>query len=266
MKKLLQHSSLFLTFIFAVVFSMKANAAPSAKDTRYFQLKVYHYASSQQEAIINNYLQRQFIPSLHIAGIRNIGVFKAITNDTALDKKMYVFIPFTSLKQWEKYSLKAPDKNQSADTDDEYINAAYDKPAYTRIENIFLRAFELMPEITPSKLTAPKSERVYELRSYESASENLYRNKVKMFNQGGEINIFSRLGFNPVFYSEVIFGSKMPNLMYMTSFDNMQSREDHWKAFSNDSAWKTLSAMTEYQKNVSHSDIYFLRPTEYSEL
>lgn len=123
-----------------------------------------------------------------------------------------------------------------------------------------------MPKITPPKLTAPKSERAYELRSYEAASENLFRNKVKMFNQGGEINIFSRLGFNPVFYGEVIFGSNMPNLMYMTSFDNMQSREDHWKAFSNDSAWKTLPAMKEYQNNVSHSDIYFLRPTEYSEL
>ena len=123
-----------------------------------------------------------------------------------------------------------------------------------------------MPSIVPSKLTGPKSERVYELRSYESASEKLHMNKVKMFNQGGEVDIFSRLGFNPVFYSQVVFGCKMPNLMYMTSFENMQSREEHWKAFSNDPAWKTLSALPEYQKNVSHSDIYFLRPTEYSEL
>jgi cell fate (sporulation/competence/biofilm development) regulator YlbF (YheA/YmcA/DUF963 family) len=58
----------------------------------------------------------------------------------------------------------------------------------------------------------------------------------------------------------------MPNLMYMTSFENMQSRDEHWKAFGNDPAWKTLSAMKEYQNNVSHSDITFLRPTEYSEL
>ena len=123
-----------------------------------------------------------------------------------------------------------------------------------------------MPKITPSKLTGTKSERVYELRSYESASERLYRNKVRMFNQGGEIDIFSRLAFNPVFYGEVIFGSKMPNLMYMTSFDNMKSRDEHWKAFGEDPAWKKLAAMPEYQKNVSHSDIYFLRPADYSEL
>ncbi|MEJ7685238.1 MAG: hypothetical protein WKG06_46820 [Segetibacter sp.] len=104
MKKLLHGSSLLFAFIFVITFLIKANAAPAAKDTRYFQLKVYHYTSSQQEAIIDNYLQSRFIPSLHASGVSNIGVFKAIANDTAADKKMYVFIPFASLKQWEKYS------------------------------------------------------------------------------------------------------------------------------------------------------------------
>ncbi len=266
MKKLLQTSLFLFVFILLSSFLMKAGSAPSAKDSRYFQLKVYHYTSSEQEAMIDNYLQNRFIPSLHASGISNIGVFKAIANDTAADKKMYVFIPFSSLKQLENYSLKSTGNKKSADEGGEYENAPYDKPAFTRIEKILLKAFKLMPQITPSKLTAPKSERVYELRSYEGASENLYRNKVQMFNRGQEIDIFSRLGFNPVFYSEVIFGSKMPNLMYMTSFENMQSREEHWKAFINDPAWKTLSAMKEYQNNVSHSDITFLRSTEYSEL
>ncbi len=263
MRKLLQKFSFLFVLILLSAF-VKVNSAPPAKDPRYFQLKIYHYATVEQEAIIDKYLQSRYIPSLHSSGVSNIGVFKAIANDTAADKKLYVFIPFSTLRQWEKHSLASETK--SANASDPYIIAAYDKPAFTRIENIFLKAFELMPKITPPKLTAPKSERVYELRSYEAASESLFRNKVKMFNQGREMDIFSRLGFNPVFYGEVIFGSQMPNLMYMTSFDNMQSREDHWKAFSNDPAWKTLSVMKEYQNNVSHSDIYFLRPTEYSEL
>lgn len=255
-------------FLFILLFSLYSNGNPAraAKNTRYFQLKVYHYTSIEQEAMIDAYLQNRFIPSLTAAGIGNIGVFKAITNDTAADKKMFVFVPFSSLKQWEKYSSESLKSGTSATTGVDYESTPYDKPAYTRMENILLKAFELMPKITPSKLTAPKNERVYELRSYESASENIYRNKVQMFNQGGEIDIFSRLGFNPVFYSEVIFGSKMPNLMYMTSFDSMKSREEHWKAFGEDPAWKTLSSLPQYQKNVSHNDIYFLRPTEYSQL
>jgi len=78
--------------------------------------------------------------------------------------------------------------------------------------------------------------------------------------------LFQRLGFNAVFYASVLSGSNMPNLMYMTSFDNMASREQHWKTFSADPAWKQLSGSPQYQHNVSHIDIVFLHPTEYSEL
>ena len=72
-----------------------------------------------------------------------------------------------------------------------------------------------------------------------------------MFNKGNEIALFNRLGFNAVFYGEVLVGSKMPNLMYMTSFENRASRDAHWKAFSEDPEWKKLSAMSEYKNNVS---------------
>ena len=67
-----------------------------------------------------------------------------------------------------------------------------------------------------------------------------------MFNEGGEIPLFVRLNFNAVFYADVIAGSHMPNLMYMTTFNNKQDRDDHWKVFSADAEWKALSARPEY--------------------
>lgn len=87
-----------------------------------------------------------------------------------------------------------------------------------------------------------------------------------MFNEGGEIDLFKRLGFNAVFYSSVISGAKMPNLMYMTTFENKAARDAHWKTFVEDPFWKKLSAMPEYQHNVSHIDITFLHPTDYSDI
>ena len=87
-----------------------------------------------------------------------------------------------------------------------------------------------------------------------------------MFNAGGEIKLFARLGFNGIFYGAVATGSKMPNLMYLTAFENQAAREAHWKTFGSDPEWKTLSARPEYQHNVSHIDIVFLRPTAYSGL
>ena len=133
------------------------------------------------------------------------------------------------------------------------------------MENIVLHAFELAPKMNVPNLTSPKSDHVYELRSYESGTEKLYRNKVQMFNQGGEVKLFDRLKFNAVFYAEVIAGSHMPNLMYMTSFENMQERDAHWKTFGTDPEWKQLSGLPQYQKNVSKADIMLLRAADYSD-
>ncbi len=58
----------------------------------------------------------------------------------------------------------------------------------------------------------------------------------------------------------------MPNLMYMTTFENKASRDEHWKAFSADADWKKVSALPEYQHNVSKNDTMFLTPTDYSEI
>ena len=110
-----------------------------------------------------------------------------------------------------------------------------------------------------------RSERVYELRSYEGGTEKLFRNKVEMFNQGGEIKLFDRLKFNGVFYGEVLSGSRMPNLMYMTSFENIEDRDAHWKTFGQDPEWKKLSGLPQYQKNVSKSDIILMKATDYSD-
>jgi hypothetical protein len=123
-----------------------------------------------------------------------------------------------------------------------------------------------MPSLAKPQLTGPKTDNVYELRSYEGYTEKIFRNKVDMFNKGDEVGLFKRLGFNAVFYSEVLAGSRMPNLMYMTSFNNKAARDEHWKAFGSDPAWKKLSSDPNYQHNVSKIDITFLRATEYSDL
>ena len=126
-------------------------------------------------------------------------------------------------------------------------------------------AFPMAPKLTLPKLTAPKNERVYEFRSYESATEKLHRNKVQMFNEGGEVALFSRLNFNPIFYASVIAGSRMPNLIYMTSFESLDDRNEHWKTFGSDPEWKRLLSLPEYQNNVSKADIILMRALPFSD-
>lgn len=252
---------------FLLALTITCNLSFSQKMKReYYELKVYRYKDSMQEKTLNVYLSQAYIPAMHKAGVKTIGVFKAVANDTAAEKVLYVLTPFKSLEEFTSISKMLSEDKDYVQNGSAYLDAAYNKAPYTRTESILLYAFELAPKLTASALQSAKSERLYELRSYESPTEKLYRNKVKMFNQGGEIDIFSRLGFNSIFYAEVVAGSHMPNLMYLTTYENRKSRDEHWKAFSDDPAAKKLFAMDEYKNNVSKAEIIFLRPTEYSEL
>ena len=231
----------------------------------YYRMTVYRYKTSGQEKILDEYLQNALIPALHKMKIIHVGVFKAIANDTSSQKKIFVLVPFKSLNLLDDlHKILKTDKTYQAAAD-AYINAPYKAAAYDRMEHILLRAFSLAPKIALPKLEAPKNERVYELRSYESPSEKLFNNKVHMFNEGGEIEIFKTLNFNAIFYGEVLAGNQMPNLMYMTSFEDRQDRDDHWNTFRTNAAWVKLSAMDFYKNNVSRSEIIFLRPTSYSD-
>ena len=231
----------------------------------YYQLIVYHYEKESQEKVLHEYLQHALLPALHRLKIHSIGVFSAFANDTAKVKSLYVLIPFRNWDAIEKLELKlSADKTYQA-AGSKYLNSHYQTPPYTRMERILLRDFPGAPAMQLPQLKAAKNERVYELRSYESATEKIFQNKMNMFIEGGETEIFNRLNFNPVFYGEVLASSKMPNLMYMTSFENRVDRDAHWKSFGNDPAWKKLSAMPFYQNNVSHIDIMLLRPEMYSD-
>ena len=235
------------------------------QDREFYQLSVYNYTTEGQERILDTYLQTALIPALHSLNIKSVGVFKAIANDTSANKTMYVLIPVKSLNAIVEINDKLLKDEKFNSNSKEYANVLYTSPAYTRMETILLKAFSLAPTMKLPKLKSPKNERVYELRSYESASERIFRNKVQMFNVGGEIDIFSKLNFNAVFYGEVIAGANMPNLMYMTTFENKEDRDAHWASFRDDADWANLKSKPEYQNNVSRNETIFLRPTDYSD-
>ena len=240
-----------------------APAAPPSREI--YEIKIYHLKNKSQEVRVDKFLQQAYIPAVHRTGVKNVGVFKPVGNDTVADRRIYVFIPFSSLNQFASLPDQlAKDKDYNTAGAD-YLDAVYNDPPYIRLEVIQLEAFPDAPKMQLPQLKAPKAERIYELRSYESPTERYHISKVKMFNEGGEIKLFKSLGFNGVFYSRVLAGCRMPNLMYMTTFENKAVRDEHWKAFFADPVWLKLSAMAEYKNNVSRNDTQFLVPVDYSD-
>jgi hypothetical protein len=231
----------------------------------FYELRIYHLNNKAQQEQVEKFLQNAFLPALHREGINRVGVMRTLDTDTT-GLKIYVLIPFKSMDQLLLLPQKLQNDNLFQSDGIDYLKTTYDNPAYSRFETIIMQAFVNMPELAVPKLNNPKSERIYELRSYESPTEERHLNKVKMFNEGGEIDLFKKIDANPVFWGQVIAGSHMPNLMYLTTYANKTAREEHWNVFSNLPEWKKLSATPEYLKNVSHSDILFLQPTDYSDL
>jgi hypothetical protein len=240
--------------------------ASLAQKREFYEIKIYHLNSPEQEKRVDQYLEKAYLPALHRMGVKNIGVFKPVSSDSMAGKLIYVLTPAKSLDLLHTLPQRLDKDAAYLAAGADYINAPYNNTPYARFETIFLQAFKTMPVLKKSALTGPKSERIYELRSYEGHTEKIYRNKVKMFDDGGEVPLFERLGFNALFYGEVIAGSKMPNLMYITTFANKASRDEHWKTFANDAEWNKLKVDPQYQNNVSKNTQYFLYPTEYSDL
>jgi hypothetical protein len=236
-----------------------------AQNRDFYQLKIYTLDTKNQEAVTDQYLKEAYLPALKRQNIKNVGVFKSRPNEKDSLQKIYVLIPFTSMAQFENMEDALLKDKDFLIAGADYIQAKFDQAPYKRIESVILRAFEDMPNMKTPDIDSPRAERVYELRSYESATEALYRNKVEMFNDGGELQLFHQLGFNPVFFGEVISGNRMPNLMYLTTFENQKSRDAHWKVFGESAKWNELKVMPKYQNNMYNADVLFLYPTEYSD-
>jgi hypothetical protein len=242
-----------------------AAKSSSGQTSEFYQLKTYTFNTGEQMLMTDNYIRDAFLPGIKRLGIKDVGVFKPGPTDTDTLKKTYILIPFASFTQFLELEEKLAKDQAYLSAGKDYLNANFDRPPYSRIESTLLKAFTDMPFIKGPALEGDRSARVYELRSYESATEAYHNSKVDMFNAGGEIKLFERLKFNAVFYARVISGSKMPNLMYMISFSDEASRKAHWDAFSGSPEWAELKAMPKYLNTVSHIDRNLLYPTDYSD-
>lgn len=251
--------------LFFVLMCLTAPAQHTSTNNYFFELKVYEYKTIEQEKILDHFLAKAYLPFLHKSGIQHVGVFGLLNNDTVLNKKLFVLIPHVSLASIPVLQKSFLTDNTSLENGKDYIDAQSSNPVYNRITTYILEGFRFAPSLMLPKLRSSHHDRIYELRSYESASEKKYWKKVEMFNEGGEIDLFARLNFNAIFYAEVISGPTMPNLMYMTSFENMEDRNEHWKAFSNDPKWKELLSMKEYDQTVSKNVTLFLKARPYSD-
>jgi hypothetical protein len=255
---------LFL-FLILIAFGFSTSEL-TAQEKDYYQVKIYKIKSESQEASLDSYLESAYLPALHKGGIKNVGVFKPIEGKNETEPFIMVFIPFSSLQEFELLDAKLKADKEYQANGKAYIEAAHDNPPYERIESMLLRGFKSMPQYAVPDLKSKPAERVYEFRSYEGATEFLYERKVEMFDDAGETALFKKLDFKPVFFAEVISSAHMPHLIYMTTFENEAAQEKRWDAFRTSPEWDKMKNMERYANTVSSITKYLMYPTVYSDI
>ena len=267
MKKLILSITCLLTSLIIFTTISTAQNSKTAKEPArdYYLIQIYHCSTAKQIENIDLYLKNTFLPYLHKNGIEKVGVFAPLNNDTASDKKLYVWVPFKNIQKLDKLdqTIEALDPMGSAAII--HLESTDNSLPYTRIEKIISKAFKFQPQYARKSSLTKSSSRVYEYRNYESPTEAMHLKKVHMFNEGGEVALFESLNFNAIFYSKVIAGSRIPNLIYMTSFNSMEDRNAHWKSFGEAPLWKKISAAPEYLNSVNRNETILMSARDYAD-
>lgn len=243
--------------------TLKASATNTEKiQQEYYELRVYMLKNDAQQKLVEDYYKNAAIPALNKLGVKHVGVFTELK--PAGQTKIFVLVAYNSIEHVASVNTALKNDEAYQQKASAYLQAPAADPAYERIQSSLLKAFAHMPHMQPPAGTP----RIFELRQYQSASEAAGQKKIEMFNDKGEIDIFKRLGFNPVFFGETIIGSDRPNLTYMVTFDDMAAHDAHWKSFGSDPEWKKISAVPEYADALLVSKItpIFLVPASYSQV
>jgi hypothetical protein len=237
----------------ALALSVDGSAqTPSAQSRDFYLMRRYTLQSGPQTSLTENYFSNALIPALARMGMGPVGAFRLeIGPETPV---FYTLIPGSSAEALAKLDLSLAKDADFMKAAEPFWNAPATAPAFQRVESSLLIAFEGWPKLTPPASAATKGKRIFQLRTYESASDYDHVRKVEMFHSG-EFEIFNKAGFHPVFYSDVLVSPRMPALTYMLSFADTAELEAKWDAFRNDPEWKKLSSNPRYSYGAIVSNI-----------
>jgi hypothetical protein len=240
-------------------------SAANAKPRDYYELRQYYAQSGRQQKLTDAFLREALVPAANRAGINPVGVFTVEIG--ASNPCFYVLLPAASVETLATFESRLGQDAEYLKAGAPFLTAPADQPSFLRIESSLMVAFEGWPKLTVPAASKEHKDRVFELRTYESPSDQDHRRKVEMFNSG-EFEVFEKAGFWQVFYGDVLIGAKLPSLTYITGFASVDERSTHWKAFGAMPEWKKLTSNQRYafESIVSTITNTILRPTEYSQI
>ncbi len=258
--------------------SRAAQATPSTVARDYYELRAYRLKPDTSSAVLEKYLEKALIPALNDRGLDSIGVFtevdvdkKAVTakpkiGTSAAPVAIWVLITHPTLESFTQISAELNTEAKVQAAAPEYFQTVKSNPAYDRVDTWLLRAFAGMPKLAVPAFSKNKTPtRIFELRDYESHSEERALSKMAMFDDG-EIPLMQDLGMSPVFFGQALAGPNLPHLRYITCGPDLATHLGNWKKFGPDPRWVKMKDQPTYKDNTSKNTARFIVPTAYSQI
>jgi hypothetical protein len=240
-----------------------AAEAASAARPQVLELRRYRLRNGALATRFAAYAKDALVPALGRAGLAPIGAWNVSLGPDS--PTLHLLLPHPD-------AASVVTLDARLDADGEYRKAAAATLALPPVDPPFLScdstlhaAVATMPGVEKPAGPNAGKDRVFELRTYHSATEAASRRKIEMF-EGGELALFRRVGLNTVFFGRDLVGRGLPSLTYMVVFADDDARLKAWAAFREHPEWVKMRDDPRFADVVSNIDSSLLRPTEYSQI
>ena len=227
---------------------------------QFLEVRKYTVKDAEKRTKLIEILEKALIPALNRQGLRPVGVLvpKAEGNETRYALNVFVIVPHKTVDSFINVNAKLLADMEYRRTAAPIFNTTSKDPVYTDCETSLLQGFPTMPGLETPRLGAT---RVYQMRLYRSF--NIERNdaKIKMFDQGGELPLFREVGMNPIFFGNIIAGTRMPAFIYMLGFASAEKQAEAWRTFIGHPKWAAMKDLPEYADTATEIDNITLLPS-----
>tara|TARA_B110000259_G_C14021959_1_gene403364 strand:- start:2162 stop:2929 length:768 start_codon:yes stop_codon:yes gene_type:complete len=249
--KMKEHFLKKALLIILMSFATIANAQEN-NNKELYELRTYDIKTGADVGILTTYIENVLKHTLKRKGVNHMKLFKEFGNSDPTKLWLLISYPnaniYMNSQELHKDSLYL---KESASYNQVNIN---DKLFY-RNESMLLLAFDALPKMDDIE----NDSSLFELRTYESYSEDANARKIKMFNEE-ELSLFYEVGLHPVFFGDQIAGQNRPCLTYMIQFKDMEEHDANWKKFINSPKWNKMASKKEYANTATKIHKVFLTP------
>jgi len=228
------------------------------------ELRRYRLRSGPMAARFSAYAKDALVPALGRAGISPVGAWNVSLGPDS--PTLHLLIPHAHPESLATLEARLEADDVYRRTAASFLALSPADPPFVGCDSSLHATVPTLPDVRKPTGPAAAVSRVFELRTYQSPSGPAGVKKVEMFEAGGELGIFARLGMHIVFFSRDVVGAGLPSLTYMIAFADVDAREKGWVAFRDDPAWLKLREQPAYADIVSKIDSTLLRPTDYSQI